>query len=179
MRARLRRTLLLPVFLVAVFFVVACDGTVVFISTGPSPFNGAQGLNGWNVIIHLTGGTALAQCAAVHVGQTTQYQLGVDRSTNSVMLVLDPHNYPTDHSGDYRGTLSASAVSATGHYYGRDLCAGTPAPGYQATDGIPASFHGSFSPDGRVLTGTETRTTTVGGKTYTYEYEWRAELKEP
>jgi hypothetical protein len=174
MRVRFPWTLLLPLCLVA-----GCDGTVVFISTGPSPFNGAQGVNGWNVIIHLTGGTALAQCAAVHVGQTTQYQLGVDRSADSVMLVLDPHNSPTDHSADYKGTLSASAVSATGHYYGRDLCTGTPPAGSAATDGIPASFHGLFSPDGRTLTGTETRTTTIGGRTYTYEYDWRAELKQP
>ena len=162
MRLRLPWTLLLSACLLA-----ACDGTVVLISTGPTPLT----QSGWTVIIHLSGGTGAGQCDAAQSGQTKQYQLGVDRSSAAVTLALDP----TDHGGDYQGSVTDGTVSATGHYYGRDLC-GSANPG---TSGVPASFQGSFSPDGSTLTGKEIRTATVAGKTYTYEYEWRAELKQP
>jgi hypothetical protein len=98
--------------------------------------------------------------------------LGERASGSLIQLILDPANYPTDHAGDYEGTVSGTTVTASGHYYGSELCGGVTIIGV-VNYGVPSTFTGTFSADGVLITGHEIRTSMLGQKSYTYEYDWR------
>jgi hypothetical protein len=129
------------------------------------------------VEITLVGGNGPTDCSTgPRLGEITTFPLGVNESASSVQLILDPHNYPTDHYGDYEGSVTGTSVTASGHYYGNDLCGGGTIIGL-TNYGVPATFTGTLSADATLLTGHEIRTSMLGQKAYTYEYDWRAALR--
>ena len=141
----------------------------------PTPTPPPQG--GWSIVTTLVGGTGPVECTSgPRVGATATFDLGVDRASNTIVLIIDPRNYPTDHWADYHGSVSGNSVAASGHYYGTELCGGGNVVGL-VNNGVPASVTGTFSEDGSQLTAREIRTATSAGKTYTYEYEWKAVLR--
>jgi hypothetical protein len=128
-------------------------------------------------VVTLVGGSGPTDCdTGPRLGQITTFPLGINESGSSIQLILDPHNYPTDQWGDYEGNMSGSTISASGHYYGTDLCGGGSIVGL-VNYGVPATFTGTRSVDAALLTGHEIRTTMVGPRAYTYEYDWRADLR--
>jgi hypothetical protein len=132
----------------------------------------------WLLTTTLVGGTAPAACpAGPQIGYHEGSELGVQRSADSIVLIVDPSNYPTDQTADYEGSSSGRSVVAAGHYYDLDPCGGVHVVNL-TNYGVPTSFTGTFSEDGLLLTGREIRTaTTMSGTTYTYEYEWNAALR--
>jgi len=142
--------------------------------TAPAP---PQQTSSKEAVITLVGGNGPTDCSnGPRVGDTRTFPLGVNESGSSIQLILDPHNYPTDHWGDYEGSLTGTTISASGHYYGGDLCGGSTLIG-NVDYGVPSTFGGTLSADGALLTGREIRTSMVGQTFYVYEYDWRATLK--
>jgi hypothetical protein len=137
----------------------------------------AAAQSGWSIVATLVGGTGPVECASgPRIGTTASFEFGVERSSDSIRLIIDPRNFPTDYWADYEGTLSDDSFTASGHYYGMDLCGGGNVDNL-VNYGVPASVTGTFSEDGRMLIAKEIRTSTFAERTFTYEYDWKAVLK--
>jgi len=127
------------------------------------------------VTVTLVGGNGPAECpAGARVGQTAIYTLAIDSVGPSVQVLLDPHNYPTDHWADYKGSIVGTQISASGRYYGYDLCGGGNVVGL-INYGAPATLTATV--EGGRLVGHETRIGTVGSTSFIYEYDWRGSLE--
>lgn len=125
-------------------------------------------------VITLTGGNGPAECSTgPKIGSTVTYQIAIQRSGDTLRVILDPHNFPTDHWADYDGTAAGDDVTVSGHYYGMDLCGGGNVQGL-INYGFPAQLTGTLVDEGRGLKGKELRTAIANGQLYTYEYTWSA-----
>jgi hypothetical protein len=91
--------------------------------TVPSPPNATQPPP--VAVITLTGGNGPAECSTgPKIGSTVTYEMAIARSGDTLRVILDPHNFPTDLWADYDGTVEGDDVTVSGHYYGTDLCGG-------------------------------------------------------
>lgn len=116
---------------------------------------------------------------AASVGQTTEYLLDVRRGPNTVTLLYDIRNYPTDNYPELRGTVVGDSFTAASSVT-------NPAPptdagivptvcGLQGAWQLDAQVVGQFSPDGRLLTGKETWTYRFPtGHTLVQAWDWKA-----
>lgn len=171
---------------------LAAPSTTTNTATSAPPTNAPQSYP--QVTMTLTGGNGPTDCRfTLPIGQVETSALGFSPALTTlptgqlpqpapsgptaILVILDPHNWPTDHLADYTGTLNGSTITAVGHYYGGSAyCGGNTYVG-NVNYGVPTTFTGTVSADGTRLTGHEVRTLMLGSTVYTYEYDWRAALK--
>ena len=153
-------------------------------STSPSPPPPATGTiagERWNLTTTLTSATGPEGCvldlagSGLYIGQSSDWQMAVERSEGSIHLVVYEADDPTDRF-DYKGTVVAGVLTVLRNFAGftrSGWCGGERAG--QVAFRTEQEILGRFSSDGRTLTAQEVVSSEhSSGGTFIFRYDWSA-----
>jgi hypothetical protein len=139
------------------------------VSTPATPPPMPSGLRGeeWRLVTTLTAATGPV-CWPTEIGRSIVWRLLVDRSAQTVRLLYDIQNYPTDHV-DYIGPLMGlEFVLSTGWTGGLPCASGK-------VERFTGSVTGRFSADGRAITAKEIWSYGLtSGEAFNMYFDWDA-----
>lgn len=167
-----------------VALLTGCSDGPISIPTAPSPPPSSTstpatrapippGLQGeeWKLVTTLTTTTGPA-CWPTWIGRSSIWRLLVDRSTETVRLLYDIHNYPTDHI-DYLGPLNGHEFAISTSWAMTRPCANG------KVERFTGSVTGRFSEDGPAITASEVWSYELAsGEAFNMYFDWDA-VKPP
>ena len=147
----------------------------------PAPATGTIAGERWNLTTTLTSVTAPEGCVLdlagsdIYIGQSSDWQMAVERSEGAIHLVLSEADDPTDRF-DYKGTVVAGVLTVLRNFTGftrSGWCGGE--RGGQVAFRTEQEILGRFSSDGQTLTAREVVSSEhSSGGTFIFHYDWSA-----
>ena len=181
--SRPARILVLPFFLL----MVGCNSYSNVPPTAPSstspPASATGAITGerWNLTTTLTSATGPEGCVLdlagsdTSIGQSSDSQMAVERSGESIHLVIYEPDDPTDRF-DYKGTVVADVLTVLRNFTGftrSGWCGGE--RGGRVEFRTQQEIVGRFSSDGHTLTAREVVSSEhSSGGTFIFQYDWSA-----
>lgn len=138
----------------------------------PRPDPGLVAGERWNLTTTLTSLSGPEVCWAprTNIGRSIDWLMAIQRSGQSIHLLYDVRNYPSDHV-EHVGTVVANDFTASSESWPGSFMCGEARSDYR----FEANVSGRFSADGRTLTAAEVWSYRLtSGETVSFHFDWNA-----